>query len=106
MLKKTISGQIDKLTEQNKIIIKLQSIKINQLKKIDDLKNMISGLLDAFYLYICFINVLFFFQLTQIVAKTLKIPTRVHQLELTRLILTGKLSRFGVKLTVLLIEGP
>ena len=42
MLNKTISGQMDKLVEQNKTIIKLQSNKVNQLKKKDDLKNIIS----------------------------------------------------------------
>ena len=43
MLNKTISGQMDKLAEQNKTILILQSVKFNQSKKIDDLQNIVSG---------------------------------------------------------------
>ena len=44
---KTISGQIDKIAEQNKTIVKIQSFKVDQSKKIDDLENKVSGLLNA-----------------------------------------------------------
>ena len=46
-LNKTISGQIDKIAEQNKTIVKIQSIKVDQSKKIDDLENKVSGLLNT-----------------------------------------------------------
>ena len=47
----TISGQKNKLAEQNKTIVKIQSLKVNQSKKIDDLKNQLLGKL--FFLGYC-----------------------------------------------------
>ena len=40
---KTISAQTNKIAEQNKIILKVQSVKVDQLKKINDLQNKIIG---------------------------------------------------------------
>ena len=40
---KTISGQKNKMAEQNKTIVKILSIKKDQTKKIDDLENIIQG---------------------------------------------------------------
>ena len=40
---KTISGQKNKLAEQNKAIVKLQSIEVVQLKKIDGLTKQLLG---------------------------------------------------------------
>ena len=44
-LKKNMSDQINKLAEQNKTIVKIQSIKNGQSKKINDLKTILLGLL-------------------------------------------------------------
>ena len=46
----SILEQTNKLAEQNKTIVKIQSIKVDQSKKIDDLKKKIIGKLDAYIL--------------------------------------------------------
>ena len=40
---KTTSEQKNKMAEQNKTIVKIQSIKIAQSKEIDDLKSILLG---------------------------------------------------------------